>query len=171
MNDLNTVNDVQVPVVEAPSEQPCCDSGSEEQMADVTLRPQTRQENASFRKMRLENERLRLENDTLTQREIERRMQEDLAAIRELDPTVGSLEELGEQFGKMISLGVDAPVAFAAIRQSHRAKMPPSLGALESQSGREKQFYSPEEVDRLSPAELGDPDVWERVRASMTRWK
>lgn len=170
MSDLNTVNDVRVPVVEAPQAQ-VCESGSPEQEAVVTPRPQTSKENASFRRMRLENERLRLENDTLTQREIERRMLEDLAAIREMDPTVGSLEELGEQFGKMISVGVEAPVAFAAIRESRRAAMPPVPGALEGESGSEKQFYSSQEVDRLSPAELSDPDIWARVRASMTKWK
>ncbi len=34
-----------------------------------------------------------------------------------------------------------------------------------------KEYYSPEEVDRLSGRELDDPKIMERVMKSMTKWK
>lgn len=172
MCDVNTVNDVQVPVVEVPEELPTvAESGSEtEQQADVTPRPQSREENASFRKMRLENERLRQENERLTGDAIERRMAEDLALIRQMDESVTSLEELGEEFVSLIAAGISAPVAFSALRQASKAAAPPQMGAITGGGKGEKTFYSPAEVDALSAAELSDPSVWERVRESMTRW-
>ena len=164
METLNTVNDVQAPVVEAQNE----NLGSE--MTDVAPRPQSALENTAFRNMRLENERLKAENEQYANAEIERRMESDLAEIRAMDESVCSLEELGDEFAKMISLGVSAPVAFAAIRQAENMKNPPVLGAMDGNTKREKDFYLPDEVDALSEKELSDPSIWERVRASMTKW-
>ncbi len=164
METLNTVNDVQAPVVEAQRET----LSSEE--TDLAPRPQSQEENASFRRMRLENQRLKAENEQLSADALERRMAQDLSDIRAMDPDVTSLESLGEEFAAMISLGVSAPVAFAAIRQAESMKNPPVVGAMEGTQTREKDFYLPDEVDALSPADLKDPSIWERVRASMTKW-
>ena len=153
---LNTVNDVQVPVVEASQEVlTTAESGSEtEQQADLTPRTQSREENASFRRMRLENERLREENERLTGDAVERKMAEDLALIRSMDESVGSLEELGEEFAALIAAGVSATVAFAALRQAKEAVAPPKMGAVGSGRTGEKTFYSPAEVDALSASDL-----------------
>ena len=169
MEDQNTVNDVQVSVVE--TQQPALENGGTQvQETDLTARPQSREENAHFRKMRLENERLRSENERYASEVIERQMREDLTAIQALDPEVASLEELGEDFAALIAAGVAAPIAFAAIRESKRAALPPMMGAVDSGSKGEKTFYSPEEVDALTSTQLADPGIWERVRASMTKW-
>ena len=120
--------------------------------------------------MRLENERLRSENEQNAAQAVERQMAEDLALIRVMDPEVSSLEELGEDFAALIAAGVSAPVAFAAIRESKRASLPPSMGAVDVGSVGEKTFYSPEEVDKLTSSQLADPSIWARVRESMTKW-
>jgi len=161
---LNTVNDVQAPVVEAPQDT----VGSEE--TGVTVRPQSVEENAAFKKMRLENERLKAENEHYCAEALQRKMAQDLEAIRVMDPAVSSLEELGEEFFDLVAAGIEAPVAFAALRESRRAAAPPVMEALLGESAGEKEFYLPEEVDALSPRELADPSVWRRVRASMTKW-
>ena len=169
MENENTVNDVQVSVVE--TQEPTLENGGTQvQETEVTARPQSMEENAHFRKMRLENERLRSENERYATATIQRQMEEDLTAIRALDPEVASLEELGEDFAALIAAGVAAPIAFAAIRESKRASLPPAMGAVDGNSRGEKTFYSPEEVDALSSAQLADPGIWERVRASMTKW-
>ena len=169
MFDENTVNDVQMSVVET-SEPTLENSGSEEQTAEITARPQSREENAHFRRMRLENERLRAENEEYAAAAIQRQMEEDLAAIRQMAPEVVSLEELGEEFATLIAAGVSAPVAYAALQQAKQGSVPPTMGAVNGESRGEKAFYSPAEVDALSPAQLADPGVWARVRESMTKW-
>ncbi|MBQ6947466.1 MAG: hypothetical protein IJN42_05405 [Clostridia bacterium] len=170
MNTENTVNDVQMSVVETSQTPEIAESGSEEQTAEVTVRPQSREENAHFRRMRLENERLREENEEYAAAAIQRQMAEDLAAIRQCDPEVTSLEELGDEFATLIAAGVTAPVAFAALRQAQRGSVPPAMGAVNEESRGEKAFYSPTEVDALSPAQLADPGIWAKVRESMTKW-
>ncbi len=166
---LNVVNDTQVPVVEA-QESALEEGGAAGALTEVTAREQSREENASFRRMRLENERLREENERLTGDAIERRMAEDLALIRGMDESVTSLEELGEEFAALIAAGISAPVAFSALREARRASQPPTMGALTGSSKGEKTFYSPTEVDALTSDQLADPAVWERVRESMTKW-
>lgn len=170
MENFNVVNDTQTPVVEASEISGAAQSGSSEQTADVAPRPQSAEENARFRKMRLEIDRLKDENEQMREREIEARMQRDLADIREMDESVQSLSDLGEDFADLIAAGVSAPVAFAAVRQLEMQTMPPSTGAVEAESSAEKDFYLPQEVDALSPEQLDDPEVWKNVRNSMTKW-
>lgn len=166
----NTVNDVQVPIVEAQEDVSAQIGGTEVQHTEITVREQSREENAHFRRMRLENERLKSENERYAAEILERQMAEDLALIRVMDPEVSSLEALGEDFAALIAAGVSAPVAFAAVRESKRASLPPSMGAVDVGSAGEKTFYSPEEVDKLTSSQLADPSIWARVRESMTKW-
>ncbi len=170
MDDFNVVNDTQTPVVEASDITGAEQSGSTEQTAEAAARPQSAGDNSKFRKLRLENERLKSENERLAAREIEARMRQDLADIRALDESVETLEELGEDFADLIAAGISAPVAFAAVRQLEQMTMPPATGAVTAAEGAEKEFYLPQEVDALSPEQLDDPDIWRRVRKSMTKW-
>ncbi len=166
MEILNTENDVQAPVVEV--QEAALEQGGEiTQNVQFTEHVQSRRENASFRKMRLENEQLRQENERLRGDAIERKMMEDLHLIRAQDPTVESLESLGEEFAALIAAGVSASVAFQAIR----ASAPPTMGALSGGGKGEKTYYSPAEVDALSTEQLADESIWARVRESMTKWK
>ena len=44
-----------------------------------------------------------------------------------------------------------------------------TVGSLIQQAPAEKEFYSPEEIAKLSEKDLADPKVWEKVRRSMTK--
>lgn len=167
MEILNTENDVQASVVAVQEESALEQGGDISQNVQFTEHVQSRRENASFRKMRLENEQLRQENERLKGETIERKMTEDLNLIRAMDATVESLESLGEEFAALIAAGVSAPVAFQALR----AAAPPTMGALSGGAGGEKTYYSPAEVDALSAEQLADESIWARVRESMTKWK
>ena len=52
------------------------------------------------------------------------------------------------------------------------AKKPPSTGSSKSTvpNNQEKEYYTPEEVDKLSNKQLDDPKIWRKVRESMFRW-
>ena len=46
-----------------------------------------------------------------------------------------------------------------------------SIGSMKNGShGEEKTYYSPEDVDKLSPKDLDNPVIFQRVRESMKRW-
>lgn len=102
--------------------------------------------------------------------------QQDLKELKKADPTlrIQSVEELGEDYLRLRASGVGNLAAFEAVKAAQQAlapKKPPEIGGVNRASSREKDYYSPEEVDRLSPAQLDDPGIWERVRKSMTQWK
>lgn len=102
--------------------------------------------------------------------------QQDLKELKKADPTlrIQSVGELGEDYLRLRASGVGNLAAFEAVKaaqQDKAPKKPPEIGGVNRASSREKDYYSPEEVDRLSPAQLDDPGIWERVRKSMTRWK
>ena len=72
---------------------------------------------AEFERSR-EEEELRSENEELKEQlmniQIEQRMAEDLRTIQGIDPTVKSLDDLGESFINYISAGLDATDAYYA---------------------------------------------------------
>lgn len=112
--------------------------------------------------------------DYYRMRDAERMMADDLARIQKLDPTVKKLDDLGQDYFKLIEAGIDAEIAFNAVNQKKQRETitpPPEVGKVNSISKAEKDYYSPEEVDKLSEKELEDPKIWERVRKSMTKWK
>lgn len=51
-------------------------------------------------------------------------------------------------------------------------KKPASTGSTKSTvpNNQEKEYYTPEEVDKLTSKELDNPTIWKRVRESMKRW-
>ena len=107
------------------------------------------------------------------EQEVLRLMNEDLKKIQKLDPTVKSLEELDPRYFKFIENGLDGESAFVAMQQlqSKEKKTPPAeVGKINSSTKVLKDYYSKEEVDRMSESELDDPKVWQRVRNSMTKW-
>lgn len=55
-------------------------------------------------------------------------------------------------------------------RQTQPKKEVKPMGSMrDSQITKEKDYYSPDEIARLTPSELKDPNVWEVVRRSMTK--
>lgn len=52
-------------------------------------------------------------------------------------------------------------------------RKPTSTGSSQSTvpDNKDKEYYTPEEVDKLSSKDLDNPTIWKRVRESMKRWK
>lgn len=105
------------------------------------------------------------------------RMAADLAAVQQAHPqvTAKNCRELGSRFFALMATGVLDPVtayeAVVAYEKRHAApEMPPVIGAVAGGSGGEKEFYTPEEVDRLSGSQLRDQKVLRRIIRSMTKW-
>lgn len=100
-------------------------------------------------------------------------IKEDLAAIRKAFPEekARTVDELGEQFIALRAQGIDPVVAYAAINTAKQATAkpkPPEMGAV-GQKPAEKEFYTSEEIDKLTDKELDDPSIWAKVMKSMTK--
>lgn len=155
--------------------------GTPEEIADqanahYTGKPieEVRQQRVIAEKQQQEETQRLAELEFYRNKEIERLMNDDLKRIQKLDPTVKALNDLGDDYFNLIKVGVDAEIAYEAVKQKKLRETktaPPEIGRVNSNTKVEKDYYSPEEVDKMSTAELDNPKIWEKVRNSMTKWK
>ena len=118
-------------------------------------------------------ERAILENETLKNQmlelEVDRRMESALRTIQEIDPSVKSLDELGDSFVNMIAAGLsDKEAYYATLAMNSKEKVfaPSPIGKV-SDNRVERDYYTSEEIDNLTDEELDDPKIWEKVMKSM----
>ena len=118
-------------------------------------------------------ERAIQENETLKEQmlelEVDRRMESALRTIQEIDPSVKSLDELGDSFVNMIAAGLsDKEAYYATLAMNSKEKVfaPSPIGKV-SDNRVERDYYTSEEIDNLTDEELDDPKVWEKVMKSM----
>lgn len=127
---------------------------------------------AEFERSR-EAEELRSKNEELQEQlmniQIEQRMAEDLRTIQGIDPTVKSLDDLGESFINYISAGLDATDAYyASLLKDQKEKVyPPSEIGRIADTKIDRDYYTSEELDNLTDEEL-DAN-WDKVMRSMKR--
>lgn len=118
---------------------------------------------------------LKAKLDEYERKEQERQLTDDLNAIKKAFPDVkaASVWELGDKYIALMRTGeVDALTAYRAIREAEAKPAPPSIGSVKSTPVQaEKEFYTSEEVDQLTPKQLDDPKIMQKVMASMTKWK
>ena len=122
-----------------------------------------------------ELEQLRADNEALQEqlldREVERLMAEGLRDIQEIDPDVKSLEELGDSFANFITAGLSTKEAYYAVKaQEAREKTyaPSGIGKI-ADTKTERDYFTSEELDKLTSKELDDPKIWEKAMRSMNR--
>ncbi len=156
---------------------------------------QTPQENAAFAAMRRAKERaeqelgaLRAERESWQagQQELSElraardraTVEKDIAAIQQVYPdfAAGGIEDLPDAFIRIMATGqVDALTAYEilAAQQARRTTTPPPIpGAVETTGSERKEFYAPQEVDRLTDRDFKkDPGLLKRIQKSMTKWK
>lgn len=108
--------------------------------------------------------------ETLQSERAERAMEKDLAEIQKLDPNVKSLDDLGETYANYIRAGLSGVEAYAAIKakENLNTETPPkTIGSL-STAQVKKDYFTSEEVDRMSPSEqLANHEA---IMNSMARW-
>lgn len=119
-------------------------------------------------------QKLRDENAAFRRREAQRVFDEDLKTIQKLDPKVKSLDELGRDFFELRAHGVSTEVAYSAIKSikdAEKVTPPPSIGKVNAQTKIERDFFTSEELDKLTPSQLEDPKIMEKAMKSMGRLK
>ena len=107
--------------------------------------------------------------EQVTSIEAERLMQADLEKIRKVDPSLKSLDDLGDAYIDYVSAGLDPVKAYWAIKAEERANHatpPKEIGRVETGTA-EKDYYTDAEIDAMSSEELSKN--WKKVLASWDR--
>ncbi len=123
-----------------------------------------------------EYQRMMQENAKLRKTMIEDMMAKDLETLKSENPDLKaeSIDDLGEDFAKLIGLGWNAKEAYAAMQAKEKANMktpPPSTGSVKTSATTDKEFYTSEEADRITREDLRkDPTLLDKIKRSMARW-
>lgn len=99
--------------------------------------------------------------------------QKDLAEIRAAypDEKAEDVAELGEEYLAMMATGkVSAIAAYEAVRAHKQRSAPkaPSMGDVGGSAGKEKEFFTREEVLKMTQAEVSQN--FEKIRKSQAKW-
>jgi len=124
-------------------------------------------ENAKYRE-------LQTQLDTFKPLAIQKLMADDLAKIQTVNPEVKNLDDLGADFFSLMGALRDPILAYDALmaKKARETKpVPQDIGAVNSSSSKEKDFYTSADVDKLTSKDYENPKIMERVRASMLKWK
>lgn len=104
----------------------------------------------------------------------------ELAKHRQAEERVRELTKLGvtpevynskgfQDFVSMFSVSVPIGDIYSIYEKTQPKKNVQTMGSMkQGQTSGAKDFYTPEEIERISEEELDDPKVWEAVRRSMT---
>ena len=123
--------------------------------------------------MEQEIPQLLAELQALRQRERDWVFREDLEKLRKAFPDMAleSIPQLGDDFLKLRSMGIDPIIALLAIRQAEevmRPQTPPMMGPADGQSEGEEGFFAPEEVRRMTPEQV--EQNLKKIEKSQRRW-
>lgn len=114
-------------------------------------------------------EKVRLAEEEKMNLEIDQLIAQGLRDVQEIDPTIKSLEELGETFANFIGAGLSAKQAYYATQQMEareKVHAPNGVGKI-ADNKTEREYYTSEELDNLTDEEM-DAN-WDKVKKSLAR--
>lgn len=156
--------------------------GSPEEIADNLLAMQkgitpeeAKQQRESEEAKTQEAENTKGELEFYKKLAIEKLMADDLRTLQEVYPEVKSFDEVGEEFMKLLTATHDPVLAYEAVKAKEaktKKTPPPEMGSVGSTAGKEKDFYTSAEVDKLTASDYdNNPKLYDIVRKSMLKWK
>ena len=104
----------------------------------------------------------------------EKLMRDDLREIQEIDPSIKSLDDLGETFLKLRlnnDLQLSATEAYYAVKakeQREKILAPSAIGKV-ADNKTERDYFTSEELDNLTDEQLNDDKIWEKAMRSLER--
>lgn len=114
-------------------------------------------------------EKVRLAEEEKMKLEINQLIAQGLRDVQEIDPTIKSLEELGETFANFIGAGLTVKQAYYATQQMEareKVHAPNGVGKIADNKA-EREYYTSEELDNLTDEEM-DAN-WDKVKKSLAR--
>lgn len=124
------------------------------------------QQKREINQLRAEKEALEEQRNQL---EFKNLKAQDLKEIKEAHPDVSikDVEELGEDFFKYRSMGIDAVSVYEAI-QMKKGVPPKPMGKVKTSSPSKSGFYTRDEVANMSKSEIHKN--FDKIRESMNKW-
>ena len=122
-----------------------------------------------------ENERLASENEELRQQllnaEVERRMDEAMRELKDIDPNIESFDDLGDTFVQLVSAGLSTKAAYygALAERQGEAIVPPDPIGRVADNRVEREYFTNEELDNLTDEDLDDPEIYEKAMRSLEK--
>jgi len=141
---------------------------------DKALSYKDRSKAELLRQILSEHADMRKRVTSLRQAEALRRFENDLKAIRRIDPKIKSAEDLDREFFELVKNGIDGVTAFLALREkkkSGRRSAPPGIGRVSKDASSGKDYFTAKELDLLSGRQLDDPRVLKKALRSMVKRK
>ena len=86
------------------------------------------------------------------------------------DVEFNSFEEFPEEFHRLVCARVSPGVAYRVVSGKAEKGKPASIGKVNENSEKERDFYTSKEVDKLTKKQLSNPKVMETVLKSMLKW-
>ncbi len=121
----------------------------------------------------LQSKNANLEQQLLEQ-QAQAQMNADLAEIQRTHPEIKSIEELGQEylafrFNPMGEMGAEqAFQMMQAYKANTTPKKPPIIGTVSTTDKPQSDYFTREEVEAMSPAEV--KANYDRIRESMSKW-
>lgn len=152
----------QAQLIETATQMGLSDAEIQQVIADAEAEEMAERERTD---MRAEIERL---TEQVLNAEVEKAMQEDLASIQAIDPSIKSITDLPEDFFtyRAVMPGLDAYFATKAKEQQTKFEGARELGKANS-APVDRDYYTSEELDNLTDKEM--EANWEKVQRSLSR--
>lgn len=150
---------------------------TEQKIVSAQAYAQNKTEEEIRAEIEAENERNELEEkyeqatSELLDMRTKAQMEKDLQAIQAIDPTVKDLDSLGKDYLDLIATGkVTGVQAYYAVKAKESAEKatPPEAPGKVNQSEGPKDFYTKEEVEGMTQAEVRKN--YDAIRKSMSKW-
>lgn len=127
---------------------------------------ETLEEETQLSQLEERNEQLQRELEDI---QIQKAMAEDLRVIQGIDPSVKSLDDLGEFYYKCVAASMTPMEAYDAVkaRENRTTSTPPGEIGKVNQAAVEKDFYTMDEIKAMSPEEVRKN--YKKVRESMDK--
>lgn len=106
---------------------------------------------------------------------MKRQFDRDMAEIKEVypDETAEDVTALGEMFMALRANGVDNLIAYEVVRnkgKKAKSSPPPEIGKV-GISGGGSEFFTSEELDKLTKKQLDNPKIYEKAMKSLRKLK
>ena len=101
-------------------------------------------------------------------------MDDTFKAIRKIDPSIKSIDDLDAEYFELVKNGIDGLTAFMALKakgENARRKSPPKVGRVVKSHGAQKDYFTAKELNMLSAKELDNPKVLKKALKSMVKSK
>lgn len=156
--------------------QDVCDqieAGRRDMTVDEVRRQRRQQEEQVQQALRQHPDYLQAQAElaVLRQRESQRLFEADLAAVKKLNPAekATDVRQLGEDFIRLRAAGVSAEAAYQASRAAApQVQPPPDLGRVQTGQAGQGQFFTKEQVQSMSQAEVSRN--LSMIEESMKNW-